>query len=326
MKVKVSIIIPVYNVITYLEECINSVLAQTYQDLEILMVDDGSTDGSGVACDGYAGMDDRIRVIHKKNGGLSDARNAGMAVSTGDYLYFLDSDDVIAPNTIAHMVQCLDDQVDIVIAGVRSFSERYSFVADDVTNHAEVLTSVETIRRMLLPGGIGHTACGKLYARSLWLDERFPKGMLYEDYATTYRIVGKCKKTAVLDETLYYYRARTGSIMRSRIQERNLMLLDISDDVTRYITERFPQIRHEAEYLQLRTYLKLMKGILDAGYRSFPDTQNRIIQYIKAHRYLLNCSWFRNKDRIKVITLLVNRRLFYLVYTIGERSNQSQLQ
>lgn len=326
VPVKVSIIIPVYNVIAYLGECVNSVLAQTYHDFEIILIDDGSTDGSGAVCDRYADVDERIRVIHKENSGPSDARNMGIDACTGDYLYFLDSDDVIAPNTIAHMVQCLNERVDVVMAGIQCFSGQCSFMRDDADDHVEELTPVEAARKMLLPGGIGHEAGGTLYARSLWDDVLFPSGLLYEDYATVYRVIGKCHMVAILDETLYYYRASAGSIMHSRIRQRNLMLLDISDDVTRYITNRFPEIQHEAEYLQLRTYLKLMKGILDTGFGAFPDAQKRIVQYVRGHKGLLHNSWFRNKDRIKAISLLMNRHLFYFIYSLGERSNQNQLQ
>lgn len=340
---RVSIIIPIYNVIQYLDACIDSAIHQDYHDLEIILVDDGSTDGSGGRCDDYAAGDARIRVIHKENGGLSDARNAGMAAATGEYYYFLDGDDVMARNAISIMVRCMEESgADLVIAGYHTFSESDNYTYAIVQgNHSgqgtaetlhseetsvetprvESLTPVQAIRRMLLHQGIGYAAWGKLYARRLWEDMQFPKGLLYEDHAVIFRITARCRRVAVLDELLYDYRVRQGSIMNQRIDERNLVLLDIADNTTRFITGTYPELRCEAEYLQLVNYLKLLKLILDNGFDAYPAAQSRILQYVQDHRYLMRYGWYKRVDRIKVGSLLLNRHLFYWLYILGDHRN-----
>lgn len=323
---KVSIIVPVYNVRECLADCMESLENQTYQDLEIILVDDGSTDGSGTICDAYSIKDQRVKVIHKENGGLSDARNAGMAAATGDYWYFIDSDDMIAPDAIERMVDAaLEQDADLVIARLQMFYDTCNIDRSNSENAVEVTTAQEAIRRMLLHQGIGHQACGKLYSGALWQNEQFPKGMLYEDYACIYNIVSRSHTVVILPDRSYYYRMRSGSIMKSQIRQRNMILLDVSENTTRFITETFPAIREEAEYLQLVTYLKLLKGILDVHAHAFEREQERIVKFARAHQYLMKRPWFKRSDRIKMHMLGMNKHLFYYVYGLGEYRNRRKL-
>ena len=322
----VSVIVPVYNVEAYLAECVESVRNQTYPELEIILVDDGSTDGRGRLCDALAAQDARIRVIHKENGGLSDARNVGMSSAKGEYFTFVDSDDVLPRNAVARMCsQCEEQGADVAIAGILSFLQKFPDLPEQ-TGPGELLTAHEAMRRMFLHQGIGHEACGKLYHRTLWEKQRFPKGMLYEDYATIYGVTAECRRVVVLHEPLYYYRARSGSIMQSGIQEKNLVLLDVGEQVTQFISRKIPGLKEEAEYLQLVTSLKTMKGILDGGFGNYPEAQKRIVSFVREHRSLVCRSWAKKADRIKVETLLLNKHLFYWVYELGERRNQKKLE
>lgn len=321
MEELVSVIIPVYNVEPYLKECVDSVVNQTYKKLEIILVDDGSTDDSGRMCDEYARQDDRIKVLHKKNGGLSDARNLGIEKATGEYLYFLDSDDVIPMCAIESLYKvCEKEKADVSMSEIKRFFDKYPLVQRNKENMC-VLDKTEAIRRMLLNEGCGHEAVAKLYRKNIWEYERFPKGKIYEDYATLYRVISKCKKIVVLKKNLYWYRIRIGSTMHSKLTARNMQLLDIADEVTSYLEKNVPEVANEAKYLKMVTYLKLMKGILDNGFSEFPEEQVRIKNYVATCGPLLKMEFAKKKDIIKAKSLLFSKTLFYVIYFFGEKTH-----
>lgn len=323
-KPLVSVIIPVYNTQDYLKACIESVQGQTYPNLEILLVDDGSTDESGALCEKYAAEDERIRVFHKKNGGLSDARNRGLMEARGEFLAFVDSDDLLAPKAIETLeALCETSNAEAAIGQVSAFADRCTFAEESA--QGEVVPMKEAMRRMLLHQKIGHEAWGKLYRRSLWQTIKFPFGLLYEDYATIYCVIAQCQTVAIAPVPLYYYRVHSGSIMHSGIQRKNLVLLDISSDVTAFIEEKIPELRKEAAYLQLVTYLKLLKGIMDEDFNHYPMEQKRILAYVQDQQNLIRQPWAKRADKIKVKTLLLNKHLFYWVYELAERKNARDL-
>lgn len=321
----ISVIVPVYNVQDYLVACVESIWAQTYQNLEIWLVDDGSTDESGALCDELAKQDERIRVLHKPNGGLSDARNAGIERAKGEYFVFVDSDDLIPADSIEILERlCEQTGAEAAIAPILPFTETIPERSTEPPK-TEVLSSEDALRRMFLHQGIGHEAFGKLYRRSIWESRRFPKWTLYEDYAAVYPAIADCKTVVLCYEPLYYYRVRNGSIMHSGVKEKNLALLDVGESVTTYMEQNVPALREEAAYLQIVTSLKLMKGILDEGMDYYPEAQKRICAFVRSHRELVRRPWAKKADRIKVETLLLNKRLFYWVYELGERRNAQKL-
>lgn len=321
MEELVSVIIPVYNVEAYLRECVDSIVNQTYKNLEIILVDDGSTDNSGKICDEYVSRDHRIKVFHKVNGGQSDARNLGIEMATGDYLYFLDSDDAVPECALKKLVDyCKKESADVSFSGIKRFSSNLPNAQEDDTVSL-TLNEVETIRKMLLNDGCGHEPVAKLYKRKIWEHEKFPKGKIYEDYATLYRVISKCKKIVHLRENLYWYRIRTGSTMHTKLTSKNMQLLDIADEVTKYLEENVPDVENEAKYLQMVTYLKLMKGILDNGFSAFPEEQARIKNYVASCKPLLKMKFARKKDIIKARSLLLSKHMFYAIYSIGEKTH-----
>lgn len=183
----------------------------------------------------------------------------------------------------------------------------------------------EAMRRMLLHQKIGHEAWGKLYRRSLWQTMKFPVGLLYEDYAAIYHVIAQCRNVAIAPIPLYYYRVRSGSIMHSGIQQKNLVLLDISSDVTAFIAQEIPELREEAAYLQLVTYLKLLKAIMDEDFCRYPMAQKRILAYVQDQQDLIRQPWAKRADKVKVKTLLLSKHLFYWVYELAERKNARDL-
>lgn len=225
-KTKISVIVPIYKVEAYLDRCVKSIEGQTYEALEIILVDDGSPDNCPAMCDAWAAKDERIRVIHKKNGGLSDARNAGIEASKGDYLLFVDSDDYIEPVMCEKMLLAAEGaQADIAVC---NFYWEYS-------DHREMQKSLGISGRIISKDNILDdyfssnkvtmtVAWNKLYRRELFFTPehiRYPKGLLHEDEFTSYRLLYAGRKTVVLDEPYYHYIQRDGSIM-SNYNEKNL--------------------------------------------------------------------------------------------------------
>lgn len=248
MNPLISVIVPVYNVKDYLNRCVESIVAQTYQNLEIILVDDGSTDGSGALCDEWATKDSRIRVIHKPNGGLSDARNAGMAAANGQYWAFLDSDDWIEP----HMYQLLysnlkEKGADIVECcwekcGENDFVSNYS---GEAVSCLEV-TSEQAISELMHDGVFRQTVWNKLYDAEVIKGELFPIGRIHEDEAWTYRVFGNAKKLVHIDVSLYRYFQREGSIIHQSYSLKRLHGLLAKRERAEYIKERFPGLYGEA--------------------------------------------------------------------------------
>lgn len=206
----VSVIVPVYNVEKYLKKCVESIVTQTYQNLEIILVDDGSTDASGQMCDGWIAKDDRIVVIHKPNGGLSDARNAGLNIAQGSYYAFIDSDDYISTDMIETMLDSAkNNSCEIAVCNMNRFSEKenyapFYFPADDET----VLFGKERYETLKQP-----SVCNKLFQAKLFDGIRFPKGKYYEDTFIYHELVYRAKNVVLTGKDSYWYLLREDSIV-----------------------------------------------------------------------------------------------------------------
>lgn len=208
----ISVIVPVYRVEPYLRECIDSILSQTYPDFELILVDDGSPDRCGEICDGYAGKDNRIRVIHQENTGLSGARNTGLDIAQGEYVTFVDSDDVIAPNYLAFLYQMVKETGADVSTCDYSVNSNVNGLTESTSGIT--LSGTDACSQLYLHGGeIRVNAWGKLYARHLWNGIRFPLGKIHEDQAVVPILLYNAKKVAASSAKLYYYRIVEDSIM-----------------------------------------------------------------------------------------------------------------
>lgn len=210
----ISIIIPIYKVEDYLRRCVDSVINQTYSNLEIILVNDGSPDNCPVICDEYSRIDNRIKVIHKSNGGLSDARNFGMKVAMGEYIAFVDSDDYISHDLISKMMSKAHAQkADVVCCGVNIVDTEGHIYDYRKYDKSFVNTGEEITKRLIRDEYPYNFACGKLYKKELFYGIEFPVGRLYEDIATIYLITAKASKVYCMSECLYYYeRGREGNI------------------------------------------------------------------------------------------------------------------
>lgn len=221
------VIVPVYNVEAYLHRCIDSILCQTFQDFQLILVDDGSPDGSGAICDGYAEKDPRIVVIHQENGGLSAARNAGIdwafAHGGSQWLFFMDSDDFIHPRTLEVLLDAAAlHHTDISIGGfARTTGEM------PVVDPAALESSMWSPKEFFMGHNVNAViACGKLYRKSLFRDIRYPLGKLHEDEFTTYKLLFQCDRVAVVPAPLYGYYVNEDSIMNSSWSPRRMDAID----------------------------------------------------------------------------------------------------
>ena len=237
----ISMIVPVYKVEKYLDRCLESLVNQSYPNLEIILVDDGSPDRCGEMCDDWAARDCRIRVIHKENGGLSDARNAGLAVATGEVIGFVDSDDWLDTDFVYHLYQALEKTG----AGIAACDCR--FVTEDETVATvgqrtppyRICTGEAAVADILSGVGFRATAWNKLYRRQYLEGEQYPVGRHHEDEFFTYRILAKAEKLVYVDLPLYCYVQRGGSIMHSLSMKR-LDALDAGLERIAFLRKRYP--------------------------------------------------------------------------------------
>ena len=211
----ISVIVPIYKVEKYLPKCIDSIINQTYKDLEIVLVDDGSPDGCPQICDEYAKIDNRIVVIHKENGGLSDARNAGLDIATGDYISFIDSDDYIEPTMYEKLLDSLiESNADMSICGFDRVNDDGKKISS--IGFKDYVLSRNDAYEMLVQGNVYFIiSCNKLFKREIFDDLRFKLGKTHEDEFIIHHIYGKCKKISTINESLYHYLIRESSIMGS---------------------------------------------------------------------------------------------------------------
>ena len=242
----VSVIVPVYNVEPYLREALDSVIHQTYRKLEILVIDDGSTDGSGRICDEYAALDPRTKVFHQENRGLSAARNVGLDAMSGDVVAFLDSDDAFKPEMIANMLAEMQrHQADLVICSVaRCYSVGPMDSAKVSTpRHLEkAVLSGKEILQCLAVGKMNVATWNKLYLRRLWNQIRFPEGKVYEDTSTEYRIMSVAERIVSLPEVYYLYRLRPGSITSIASSNNARDLVTAYKEFEAFVTEHVPDM------------------------------------------------------------------------------------
>lgn len=259
MEPLITVIVPVYNVEGYLKNCVDSILNQTYNNIEILLVDDGSTDKSGIICDQYSRVDKRIHVIHKNNGGLSDARNVGIQHMNGEYVVFVDSDDSIKENYIYYLHYLLVmNNADISICNFEYIRENGSLINSPQNTGIILNYSQEEALAELLNGKkINTSASMKLYKSYLFSDIRYPIGKLYEDIGTTYKLFLKANRFVYGDEALYIYLCRKGSITKSVFSEKKLDGVYFTEEMCKCIQDAYPALSDLCDYRLFKQYITM---------------------------------------------------------------------
>lgn len=287
----ISIIVPVYNVEKYLSECVNSLETQTIASRQIILVDDGSTDRSGVLCDEFAERFPDIQVIHKENGGLASARNAGLDAAIGTYVGFVDSDDYIAPDMYETLLNALL-QYNCDISCCSWYRHREdkgkSYInekTDEPIKEVMVLSTTETLRLLLLNQGITYSACDKLFRRELFDNTRFPKDNLpSEDIPAIFKILSDSMEVVHIGRAKYYYRVSAGSITQSRFKHENMSTFRYMQEVCDEIYDRFNELREEADFALFQSAAAIFDRIFkDNDCDEFKEEQKELQSFFRKH-------------------------------------------
>ena len=287
MKKTVSIIVPVYNVEKYIFECVESLLNQTYRNLEIILVDDASPDNCPQICDEYVSKDARIKVVHKPNGGLSDARNAGIDVATGEFIMFVDSDDYVVENMVEQLMNMIANSgADIASCG---YTGDVSKLDTDLNEKYRVVTPEKALKCILIEKEMTTSASTKLFRRDLFENVRFPVGKIYEDYATIYKVLHKAGRIAYNDEKKYYYRPNPVSITGGNFYKKQMQYFEISEQVKAFVSSEYPtyikHVNNRAERMAISFYKKISESGFDDG-----ETISFLTHFIRKHiwKYLFS--------------------------------------
>lgn len=312
---QISVVIPVYNVEQYLRPCLDSVIGQTYDNLQIILVDDGSTDHSGEICDVYREKDSRVTVIHKENGGLSDARNCGIEIARGKYITFIDSDDVVDTTYCEELLKCLKEHnADISLCNVVDFKNNvptsYQMAGDFLFDTEE---AVKAYFRNVVPAA----AWGKLYKRELFDTIRFPKGKIFEDMFIVVDILLMSNCVVGTATGNYYYRWRMGSITKS-----SSLKIEDGIEAQSYNLERIkqvmPQLTRVAEESLEYTYLTAYTRLLVNDVKD--ERSSRYRRFVKKHFLTMMTSKYHSVlAKVKVLLITISEPLFDKVYMVYHR-------
>ncbi|MBR6965248.1 glycosyltransferase [Candidatus Saccharibacteria bacterium] len=283
MNPKVSVLVAAYNVSEYLEKCLESIAQQTYKELEIIIVDDGSTDDTNQICQQFAKSDSRIKLIQQKNAGLSAVRNAGLKVATGDFVMFVDGDDFIDKRMVEELVK---QNADIVVCGYKTVPK------GDIKAPTNKKLSGQDAAIELLTEQENYmvVSWNKLYRRELFKDIKFPIGKKHEDSLTTYKILAAAKTVVYLDKPLYFYVQRSGSIMdKVGIKERLAIKMDAATEAKKYFAKQ-PELLQAAEISELLavfSYLdNIAAGNLKANSKKYYDWLEQNKQQLLKNQFM----------------------------------------
>lgn len=309
----VSVIIPVYNVEKYLNKCIQSVLNQTYKNLEIILVDDGSTDKSPLICEEFGKKDSRIKIIHKKNGGLSSARNIGIKKCHGEYVTFIDSDDYVDFKHIEILANAaIKFNVDIAISNIQVTTKKSAPQLNNQNYKVNLISSKEVLRNILLEKDTSISANSKLYRKELFSNTHFPEGRLYEDNGCIHRIIMQCNKIAHCIVKSYYYYIHSNSITHSKFNIKKIDYITLVDQSCKDILSLYPDLLYPCMNRQATARISILNQILNNGQQSSKEQNiaNHIVNDLKTHfKSLVVKKGISTKVRISIILLMINRKL-----------------
>ena len=313
----ISVIVPVYNSAAFLDQCLESIVAQTYRNLEILVVDDGSTDGSAAMCDHWVERDERIRVIHQSNGGHSAARNAALDAMTGSLVTMVDSDDVLHPEFVSTLLDVMSkNDADVAVCDYIPFcGDAVSFPTLPTQREVCRYNQHEAILAVFYQNGLTHSPWARLFKASLFEELRFPLGIIYEDLAIIYPLLKHCQRVVTIGDVLYGYRQHDSNSMRV-FSSRRTAVLDVGEQLERQMQQDDPQYLDAVRSRLLSAYFNiLLLSNQDQG-GDHRQLQDRCWAGIK--RLRSGCLFNRNvrlKNKLGIISSLPGR--WFLCDVVG---------
>lgn len=279
----ISVIIPVYNVKPYLKKCIESVVNQSYRNLEIIIIDDGSDDGSEILCDQYGKQDNRIKVFHKNNGGLSDARNYGLRHAEGEYIGFVDGDDYINSKMYEHLLKAMEKGVDLAACGMREeYVRRYKrkYCASNFTQGRQVMDNCDAMRELLLLRAFTFSVCNKLFKRTIFDNIVFPEGKSSEDIPVIYEIFSNLNYAANSGYADYHYVHHSGSITKGDFFDGRLDYCHYTKKVLDNVLIEYPQYKDEALVLYVKSIYSVMCQIINSSNKRMYENTFQMLKSI----------------------------------------------
>ena len=280
---EISVIVPVYKVEKYLDRCIESIVNQTYPDFELILVDDGSPDGSPILCDKWAEKDSRVHVIHKKNGGASSARNAGLKIAKGNWIAFADSDDWLDRTALKTLYDLANQyNVPMAIGGMRVV-QKYTDASIVMKQNAKVLSNADLMSRFFRLNGEPdtHSVCGTIIRRDILEDYSFIEGRMNEDVETCYYLARKCEAAVYTDAPLYNYFKNIEGVTNSGFSKKKLDLLDIWDIVQKQVEQFTPGYSYACEMNCKRARFTLLTQMSLNGYDHDDSLMKKTKQQLK---------------------------------------------
>lgn len=323
-KPLISVIVPVYNVEQYLNKCIDSIINQTYKNLEIILVNDGSTDNSSIICDEYANKDRRIKVIHKSNGGLSDARNAGIDAAKGKYIGFIDSDDWVEIDMYSKLYSIASkENVDIAQCDfIRTYSEDEK-IYNNTNEVIKLYTGIEMLEQLYKNKYVKNILIwNKIYKRELFDNIRFPKGKIHEDEFTTHKLFFISKRVVDINLPMVYYRQREGSITNSKFNIKRLEVIEAFKDRIEFFNKnKLYNLSKKTEWHMCAT----LKGTYLNVYKSDIQNRKQILKLLKEDMLVNYFNFMRNpyieiKSKITLTICILNGRIYYGLFNIMKNS------
>lgn len=310
----ITVVVPVYNVEKYLEECVNSIMNQTYKELEIILVDDGSKDTSGMLCDELVKKDSRIKVIHKSNGGLSDARNTGIDIAKGKYIQFIDSDDYVDLDMIEMLyLNIKKHNADISMCSHYILTENEC--TTDATGEVSIYNRCDVLKEILLDEKVRSYAWNKLFSIELFKEIRFPKSKVFEDILTIPKLFEKANTVVLEDIPKYYYRQREGSILHIQTKDTRLNYINAALEIMEFIKQKEPKLESYCAYNLAHITIKTFN---DIGLFNMTEMlEEKIVDDL----YNRTCEIFKNKEYEKIIVEnSSNIKKLHFYYLISDKN------
>lgn len=323
---KISIIVPVYNTEDYLEECIESILKQSYENIELILINDGSTDSSGKICDDYSEKDFRIKVKHKINGGQSSARNVGLDLATGSYIGFVDSDDWINIDMYSKLLtKSIETNAEIVACNISMMTRKRTFKNYSNIDKDYEFNKISAMKEIFRNEHLTFSPCNKLYKKCLFNKLRFDENIILEDKDISYQLIDKCDKVYYLNEPLYYYRYNPGSTLRGEFTLRRLDEYLVQKRMYEYYSKNYPSFSNLVYInifevgLMLFSSIKAEKKFTLINYSYLIDFNKDVLKQI------LNEDDISYKNKVKINLFLKTPKILILIlelkYRLRKRSS-----
>lgn len=311
----ISVIVPIYNVEKYLDKCVESIVNQTYRDLEIILVDDGSPDNCPAMCDEWAKKDDRIKVIHKENGGLSSARNAGLDVALGEFITFADSDDYLYNQSFEYMLNAIQEyEADIAMCSTVSIDHKGNLISKNDLNRNAVYSAEEIVENFVIP--LNTSVWNKLFRSDCIANYRFPNGKVHgEDLVFITKLISAKTRLVTTDYIGYCYKKNPNSITNSDFSEKRFDEVECKDISYDNLISAFPKYKEHALVWKFKARLNLCHALSLINSNDFTDKEKEYKYWLKAN-FKAVCPYLSIKIKLEYLFLTNFKRIYVLIYKL----------